>query len=353
MEKANKPLPGSAYPNEHEVRDFRHSNPSIATTCTHRISSTRAVHRKLSDYCGIFAEKTNKISKNVESFMQSRGLLPRRRTTDEMLPPSCLPNVPRINGDAIGNYRPQYERAEVRETRYHHYESHVTSQRDNTQINRTLSFSRTYPRSSRDSASYVHHSDEIDLRRYRRLREFAKADYNSAIDNSSRDSAGRRDPGVSKPTMRNGIDHHGARDERPYGNLYSTLPRSHRTTNNLNDRTCDFSNERHAYPKSLQDLTTLKLDDFTYPASHSRDTDYRRKDEELDDNYCRRIAGNQWEEDEMTYDDDYLRLCRNLSNLDNYPRGKRYMPGQVHYERECRTFGKDTVAFIYYKTCYL
>jgi hypothetical protein len=32
---------------------------------------------------------------------------------------------------------------------------------------------------------------------------------------------------------------------------------------------------------------------------------------------------------------------------------ERYEPGKVHYEREYRIYGKDTVALIFYKTCYL
>lgn len=147
--------------------------------------------------------------------------------------------------------------------------------------------------------------------------------------------------------MRNGIDH--GVDERPY---YSTMPRRSRTIN-FKDRARDSPEGRQrAYPKSLQDLTDLELDDITYlPSSRGG-----RREGRPDDDYRRRVVRDRREEeaeDEIAFDDDYLRLCRNLSRLDGYPRGGRYEPGQVHYERECRTFGKDTVAFIYYKTCYL
>jgi len=157
----------------------------------------------------------------------------------------------------------------------------------------------------------------------------------------------RGSPCVSKPILRNGINHGG--DERLY---YSTLPRRSRTIN-FKDQARDSpegETRRRAYPKSLQDLTDLELDDVTYLSS-ARSGDGTRE-EILDDNYRRRNRYRR-EEDEPSFDDDYLKLCRSLSRLDKYPRGGRYGPGQVHYERECRTFGKDTVAFIYYKTCYL
>lgn len=349
MEKANKPLPGGAYPNEHDPRDLYRSDPSIATTSI-AVPPARVAHRKLSDYCGIFAEKTNRIGRNVESFMQSRGLLPTRR--------SAVDEEPRrdasvgINGDVIRN--DPSSRAVREPSEGHHcqpYESrdYERPRRNGAGQKKRVAYSNsTYPREpTRADASYVRRFNEIEPRRARR-REYAETDYDSAADTWSRGlDLARGGPCVSKPILRNGINHGG--DERPY---YSTLPRRSRTIN-FKDQVRDSpeGERRRAYPKSLQDLTDLELDDVTYLPAAARGGD-GTQEESLDDNYRRRNRYRR-EENEPLFDDDYLKLCRSLSRLDKYPRGGRYGPGQVYYERECRTFGKDTVAFIYYKTCYL
>lgn len=331
-------MPGGAYPNEHDPRDLYRNDPPIAT-------SARVAHRKLSDYCGIFAEKTNRIGRNVESFMQSRGLLPIRRSVDE---------TPRrdafgINGDVIRNDPPPRVDRETSEDHHRQYENRSYERpRRNGHKKRVAYSNSTYPRdATRVDASYVCRFNETEPRRARR-REYAETGYDTA-DTWRRDvlDLARGGPRVSKPILRNGINHGG--DERPY---YSTLPRRSRTIN-FKDQAADSpeGGRRRAYPKSLQDLTDLELvDDVTY-LSPARAADGVRG-ERLDDNYRRRSRYRR-QEDEPSYDDDYLRLCRSLSRLDKYPRGGRYGPGQVYYETECRTFGKDTVAFIYYKTCYL
>lgn len=306
--------------------------------------SARVAHRKLSDYCGIFAEKTNRIGRNVESFMQSRGLLPIRRSVDETL----RRNASGINGDVIRNDPPPRTDRETSESHRRQYENrdYERPRRNGGQKKRVAYSNSTYPRdSTRSDTSYVRRFNQTEPRRARR-REYAKTDYD-ATDTWRQDlDLARGSPCVSKPILRNGINHGG--DERPY---YSTLPRRSRTIN-FKDQARDSpeGGGRRAYPKSLQDLTDLELDDVTYlPSTRGRDG---IREERLDDKYCRR---NRYcrEEGELPFDDDYLKLYRNLSKLDTYPRGGRYGPGQVHYERECRTFGKDTVAFIYYKTCYL
>lgn len=311
--------------------------PSAATTSSVATpSSARAAHRKLSDYCGIFAEKTNRIGRNVESFMQSRGLLPTRRSFDE----TSRADLPNSNGDVVRNDRSRGEcatRENHRGRLSHRRESHDYQKLPrSSRTKRVACPNAAYPRESRGNGSnYVDRSHGTAPRRSRR-REYV-ADYDDE-DDWRRDAAASG-PTVFKPILRNGINH--GRDERPY---YSTLPRRSRTIN-FKDQARGLnsleSGRGRAYPKSLQDLTDLELDDVTYlPSSRERLDDYRRR------------AADQ-RENELAFDDDYLRLCRNLSRLDGYPRGGRYEPGQVHYERECRTFGKDTVAFIYYKTCYL
>lgn len=251
--------------------------------------------------------------------MQSRGLLPIRRSVDET---AARRDASRINGDVVRSNppipRPDFETRENRHPRD-----------ENREREKRVAY----------YASYVHRANETEPRRSRR-REFAEANYDAANEIWGRGARGG--PGVSKPILRNGINHGG--DERLY---YSTLPRRSGTIN-LKDQARDSPEGRQrAYPKSLQDLTDLELDDIAYfPSSRGG-----RREKRLDD-YRRRVRDRR-EEDEIAFDDDYLRLYRNLSRLDGYPRGGRYEPGQVHYERECRTFGKDTVAFIYYKTCYL
>lgn len=359
MEKANKPLPGGAYPNEHDPRELYRQDPSSIATSSIAMPSARVAHRKLSDYCGIFAEKTNRIGRNVESFMQSRGLLPIRRSVDE---------TPRrdmfgINGDVIRNAaEPPSRAAEHRETtsedRHRQYENrNYERPRRNGHKKRVAYSNSTYPSrdSTRADASYVRRFTEIEPRRARRC-EYAETDYDAAAAAAAM-GTWRRDEldlargglRVSKPILRNGINHDG--DERSY---YSTLPRRSRTIN-FEDQASDSlegGRRRRAYPKSLQDLTDLELDDVAaYLPSTRRGGDGIRA-ERLDNDYHRRNRYRR-EVEESSYDDDYLRLCRSLSRLDKYPRGGRYGPGQVYYETECRTFGKDTVAFIYYKTCYL
>ena len=307
-------------------------------------SSARAAHRKLSDYCGIFAEKTNRIGRNVGSFMQSHGLLPIRRSVDETAAARC--DASGINGDVIRNDPPilQIDR-ETRENRRRRDESRDYERDIPSAPKKRVAYpNSTYPRNARTNTSYVHRANETEPRRSRR-REYAEAYYDATDEAWGRNpGATREGPSVFKPILRNGINHSG--DERPY---YSTLPRRSRTINFKDQARDSPEGRRRAYPKSLQDLTDLQLDDVTYlPSSRGG-----RREERPEDDYRRRVRDRREEDEFVAFDDDYLKLCRNLSRLDGYPRDGRYEPGQVHYERECRTFGKDTVAFIYYKTCYL
>jgi len=330
LEKANKPLPSGAYPNQHDPRDLYRSDPPAATSGARTVPAARAAHRKLSDYCGIFAEKTNKIGRNVESFMQSRGLLPIRRSIDET-PRRNVSSA--VNGDVSRNSLPLDREARENRRRCRLIENGRDRRSNNVQKKRMEYLNNAYLQDAPADASHVHRFDETKSRRSHRRQ------YEDYVDHDDFwKLAARAGPSDSKPksSINQGID------DKPH---YSTLPRRSRTIN-FEDQAYGFSESRQRmYPKSLQNLTDLELDDDVARLPSSRDA---RRGARFD--HYRRRDRNR---DELSCDDSYLRLCRNLSRFDKYPRDGKYEPGQVHYERECRTFGKDTIAFIYYKTCYL
>jgi hypothetical protein len=337
LEKTNKPLPSGAYPNQHDPRDLYHGDLPAATSGARTVPAGRAAHRKLSDYCGIFAEKTNKIGRNVESFMQSRGLLPIRRSIDET--PRRNDERSTVNGDVSRNDPLPLDR-EARENRRRrrHIEENGRERRCNNVQRKRVEYPNNAYQDAQVGASHVHRSDETKSHRsHRRVRQYE--DYVDHNDLWKRDLAARAGPSDSKPrsSINQGIN------DKPH---YSTLPRRSRTIN-FEDQAYGFSDGRQrTYPKSLQNLTDLELDDDVARLPSSQDA---RRGARFD--YYRRRDRNRNEF--SSSDDSYLRLCRNLSRFDKYPRDGKYEPGQVHYERECRTFGKDTIAFIYYKTCYL
>ncbi|KOC64833.1 hypothetical protein WH47_00336, partial [Habropoda laboriosa] len=289
-------------------------------------------HRKLSDYCNIFAEKTNRIGRNVENFMQSRGFFATRRSADEAS--RCNLASLRSNGNVIRTDYRRYtnEMDEPTETRAEDQRRYGRNRRD-----RPVYPADVYPRGRNTVANYVARDMELQPRRVR------QRDYLYEANSSWREAL--NDWNGSKPILRNGVSH-GRGGERLYS---STLPRRSRTINFRDQYSLE---SRRGYPKSLQDLSDLELDErireqsltASFLSSNSRDW---REHRLSNDGYRRR----RYREDQLEHD--YLRLYRSLSRLNKYPQGGKYEPGQVHYERECRTFGKDTVAFIYYKTCYL
>ncbi|KAK2582894.1 hypothetical protein KPH14_008968 [Odynerus spinipes] len=321
-----------------------------------RGSSSSSNHRSLSDYCGIFAEKTNRIGRNVESFMQSRGFLPPRANINEHARyMNNVASAPRVNGDVNKGVHGQtrifeqdryYERAAVRNDPVETFPPRESKTNDRIP-------SRTPDMEAR-RAKRQSYQDEYD-------------DRSNGWKNPSRNVNG------AKPILRNAGGY-----ERPY---CSTLPRRSRTIN-FKDQAYNSLEELRGYPKSLQDLTDFELEERIGNSSVSsfpktRTTRYWRREgegeeaggtslrelEEVDvprkreDVYRHRRQRDPV--DPLLLEEDYLRFCRNLARMERYPQvgssggGGRYEPGQVHYERECRTFGKDTVAFIYYKTCYL
>lgn len=156
----------------------------------------------------------------------------------------------------------------------------------------------------------------------------------------------------AKPILRNGIGYRRVERKRPY---CSTLPTRRSRTINFKDQPYNSLEELRGYPKSLQDLTDFEIEERIGNSSVSSlpKTRTRSRDDRTADVYRHRRRVRDPPVDDPLDEDDYLKFCRNLARMERYPRGGRYEPGQVHYERECRTFGKDTVAFIYYKTCYL
>ena len=272
--------------------------------------------------------------------MQSRGFFTARRSTDESLRSNAT-TTHRSNGDVIRNdYRFSdrlNERPEVLEENQHRYGRNGRNRRDRCAYSKDVYPKDTYPEERSIESNYLNRDMEMQPRRVRHR------DYTAAYeDNSWRDVSS--DLNGSKPILRNGISH--GTGERLYS---STLPRRSRTIN-FRDQPANSLESRRSYLRSLQDLSDLELDDSIRDSGDSSllssNTEWRN-DRLLDDGYRRR----RYREDQL--EDDYLRLYRSLSRLNRYPQGGKYEPGQVHYERECRTFGKDTVAFIYYKTCYL
>ncbi|KAK9293713.1 hypothetical protein QLX08_011409 [Tetragonisca angustula] len=281
--------------------------------------------------------------------MQSRGFFAARRSTDESSRSNATNVTHRSNGDVIRNdYRfadtRLAERAEAREENQHRY----------GRIGRSRRFERSvYPKDvypddvlcTEETGTASNYADR-DAETTQSRQRVRQRDYTAAYEDISGDLSGLG----SKPSLRNGISH--GRGERLYS---STLPRRSRTIN-FRDQPGNSSLEsRRGYLRSLQDLSDLELDDRPRDLADSSflssSRDDWRSDRLLvtaqDDGYRRR----RYRENRL--EDDYLRLYRSLSRLSKYPQGGNYEPGQVHYERECRTFGKDTVAFIYYKTCYL
>ncbi|KAI4481288.1 hypothetical protein M0804_009408 [Polistes exclamans] len=316
-----------AYPNEHDPREIYRpdqvgisSSAGPSTANPVRGELARPSHRSLSEYCGIFAEKTNRIGKNVGSFMQSRGFLPASRQTT--IANNNLLSSIRINGNL--NKVVHETRDSTRIYEQDRYYQGITTVR-NDRVRRTSDRKDEPSRPKR--------------RNYRREYENPRRNINGA-----------------KPILRNGVGY-----ERPerLPSYCSTIPRRSRTIN-FKDQAYNSLEELRGYPKSLQDLTDFEVEErignsSSFPKTRTRRRTWREEDigPPVDDVYRQRRMPEPDERVDPFLEDDYLKFCRNLARMERYPRGGHYKPGQVHYERECRTFGKDTLAFIYYKTCYL
>lgn len=306
---------------------------STTATSSVAIPPARSADRKLSDYCGIFAEKTNRIGKNVQSFMRSRGLLPIRRSFD---------STSSSNSDFMRNEQPREHTTRQNNHPLYPQRCHrncKASSRMTHRMKRASSHPSTSYPPLRGSLS-VDRSHETEPRRSRR-REYV-ADYED--EDGWRRNVAARVPRASEPISGRYIYH--CTDRRHM--RYPTVEPSSR----IKDETYGFhSLQTGAYPKSLEELTDTEPDNLTTCLPSFRTKECREK----------RLLKHRRRRDYrdlLAYDDEFLRVCRNLTRLDRYSEGVgkysgKFEPGQVYYERECRTFGKDTVAFIYYKTCYL
>lgn len=115
-------------------------------------------------------------------------------------------------------------------------------------------------------------------------------------------------------------------NDRPY----ATLPKRNGRIN-LEEQFLPRDLQRLSkYPKSLQDLKYLEieaiLDRDPRPASYPQSS-----------------SSHQWEDEGGLF----------VESIGEAGQVERHEPGKVHYEREYRIYGKDTVALIFYKTCYL
>lgn len=301
----------------------------------------------------MFAERTNRIGRNVGNFVQSRGgslFSAGRRSTGEdpfrggnsaaLHPRSCNGDV--VKHDYSRFFNPVEEDEEEATTRSRE-EDRQRSYGRNRRVERTY---------VRGKGVYLSTGEErvadggMEMRPRRGVGDYA----------ITREGGRRADVDSAKPIMvGNG--------RICSGSSSSTLPRTRGRTINFGDQRGSLSprlGSRRGCPRrSLQELSDLELEDgrgarglhSNAAASEWRGGEDRVASLDEESGWHRRRYG--YGREDRLGDDDYLRLYRSLSRLSKYPQGGKYEPGQVHYERECRTFGKDTVAFIYYKTCYL
>lgn len=208
-------------------------------------------------------------------------------------------------------------------------------------INRQISYYQERTTMDRDSLMEYHHQgqnlqfieelNQVEQRRRRRRR----------IQKLQREL---RQKMMLNSTSRNDIAGY---TQKSY---YATLPKRNRTINFADQIRPQDIRRISRYPKSLQDLTALELE-----AILDRDpqpSSSLHEDCSLEE-YFRRHLNNQGDIVNHCYtDNEYLtRLYRSLPRHSQLPKDW-LVPGKVHYEKECRMYG-DTVAEIYYKTCYL
>ena len=180
----------------------------------------------------------------------------------------------------------------------------------------------------------------VDVREYGKLRDTQVESH--AIVRMDSVHYGHRNAFGKKSRKKRGAELELARNGETFDGqrLYSSLGRRGKTNNWRNPYSFDPIGDTGSfslYPRSMQDLTDLDIErilerdtNFRVPLSSFRSRDY------LMEGY-RRMGD---EENQST-------------EIDDKRHETAYVPGRVHYEREYRIYGKDTVALIYYKTCYL
>lgn len=132
-----------------------------------------------------------------------------------------------------------------------------------------------------------------------------------------------------------------------YSNSYELEPRASSRYDQFR-----FRRDDHYYG-SRATTSSLYFDHFSYDeATPFTSARLERCPKSLVD--LRQFGGGGGADDyedrrEELFFDDYLRREeRRLYRSESQP-----TVGRVHYEKEYRLFGRDTVALIYYKTCYL
>lgn len=282
--------------------------------------------RTLTDYCGIVVEKTGRITRNVGNFIQTHRLIPNRnyfkRTNKN------------INHDIkLHNF-----------TNYADYDRHI--EESNTRL-----FNSTHDQWSQ--MNFVVNSNiESEYRQEQNQTVFI-----DEIESNNRwpPESQRQRQQITR-FKQNDVEffRHGNLNSRM---LYSNLPRSSRLRNNYFDGHFNNFNRSLTNAKSLHDLTDADIDrvlerDTTF---HLPTSIMRTRSEYGSTGSMSLLERYRqfYEETEDDRDDNYLKLYQSLSKLDRFMPKEKYVPGKVHYEREYRIYGRDTVALIYYKTCYL
>ncbi|KAK0161360.1 hypothetical protein PV327_009838 [Microctonus hyperodae] len=309
-----------AYPNQHNQNDIynNHSiininNNSTTTTKTSTPKFLQSFTTKLkpnknhqcklnftslTNYCGIIVEKTRRIKHNIHNYLSQKKnyFQPKSRTNENFT------NYQETNFEsvAINSWDNSNDLSNTNNINcfvnsttidnYHHYHHHHHHNNNNSQsVNAQIESRRQIKRIERRQRR----QNEIEL-------------------------------------LRNGNF-----DRRQ---LYEKVPRR--------------------FMRSMDDLTDLDIEimlerdtTFNIPANLlSGNVGYidNSEEESILERYRRRYQQNEGDRDY-----NYLKLYRSLSRLDRIMPREKFIPGKVHYEREYKIYGRDTVALIYYKTCYL
>ncbi|KAK0157632.1 hypothetical protein PV328_011345 [Microctonus aethiopoides] len=304
-----------AYPNQHNQNDIYNNHSIIninnnSTTTTSMPKFLQSLINKLkinknhqcklnfsslTNYCGIFVEKTRRIKHNIGNYISRKKNYFQRQRTNENFTNYQETNFESIainswdnSNDLLnGNNINCFVNSTTIDNYHHHYHHHHDDnpQSVHAQIESRRQIKRIERRQRRQN--------EIELLR------------NGNFD-------GRQ--------------------------LYEKVPRR--------------------FMRSMDDLTDLDIEimlerdtTFNIPANLlSGNGGYINNSEEesILERYRRRYQQN-----ESDRDYNYLKLYRSLSRLDRIMPREKFIPGKVHYEREYKIYGRDTVALIYYKTCYL
>lgn len=313
--------------------------------------------RRIANYCNSVVKKTSRIGRNVGNFIRTYGPTS-NRTSDENAN-ERFTSVVRNGIVPINDYR-----REIRSntSNLHNPQDVMEHGRsfggfaEMSNDSRTRRYINENTMSNEELATGTRVIEEyhrnIDVREYRRNEDVRMESHAvmrlDRIQYEQRNSRGRKKMFATKGAEWD-LERMGYEAPR----LHSSLPKRGRSRYRRDDYSASLMGDpraRSVYPKSMQDLTDLDIERIL-----ERDTNFRiplssfRSSDSLVERYRHRHDNS--DEDSQ---DNYLTLYKSLSSgLENGYREKSYIPGRVHYEREYRIYGKDTLALIYYKTCYL